>query len=171
MPVDKHEGSKLTAGSLNLFGVLDMTVGRVPSDNTISDIGKLLLQVQDSRAPVQDLADHVASYLAPVILIIGVLVFVVWLLVGVFVRNESSSEAAIAASRYAIAVLVISCPCALVLCVPMVVVISAAVAAKEGVLFKVNTSNIAPFLHDADPQNSVGSGCAVCEERQGGRVR
>lgn len=146
MPVDKHAGSKLTAGSLNLFGVLEMRVDRVPSDNTVSDIGNMLLQVQDSRAPVQDLADQAASYLAPTILIVGILVFVVWMLVGVFVRNEGSSEAAITALRYAIAVLVISCPCALVLCVPMVVVISAAVGAKEGVLFKVSISNIVPFF-------------------------
>ena len=64
-------------------------------------------------------------------------VFCVWIAVGIRVRNQDSSTAGIAALGYSISVLVISCPCALVLCVPMVVVISAAVSAKEGVLFKV----------------------------------
>ena len=137
MPVQKSEGCKLTAGTLNQSGVLEMGVERVPSDNTVSDIGRLLLEVQDSRLPVQDLADRVASYLAPVILAIAVVVFCVWIAVGIRVRNQDSSTAGIAALRYSISVLVISCPCALVLCVPMVVVISAAVSAKEGVLFKV----------------------------------
>ncbi|KAA1470301.1 heavy metal translocatin [Dentipellis sp. KUC8613] len=136
MPVEKAAGAKLTAGTLNLSGELYMRVARLPADNTVSDIGKLMLQVQESRLPVQDLADRAASYLAPTILALGVLTFVVWLAVGLRVRNQSGQDAAVGALKYAVAVLVVSCPCALVLCVPMVAVISAAVAAKEGVLFK-----------------------------------
>ncbi|TFY66263.1 hypothetical protein EVG20_g4834 [Dentipellis fragilis] len=136
MPVEKATGAKLTAGTLNLSGELYMRVARLPADNTVSDIGKLMLQVQESRLPVQDMADRAASYLAPTILALSVLTFVVWVAVGLRVRNQSGQDAAVGALRYAVAVLVVSCPCALVLCVPMVAVISAAVAAKEGVLFK-----------------------------------
>lgn len=136
VPVEKVVGSSLTAGTLNGSGLLHMKVERVPSDNTVSSIGQLLAQIQDARLPVQDLADRIASYLAPAILAIAVIVFGIWTAVGLTVRGQSSSKAGINALQYAIAVMVVSCPCALVLCVPMVVVISAAVASRSGVLFK-----------------------------------
>ncbi|KAI0310985.1 heavy metal translocatin [Amylostereum chailletii] len=136
LTVEKLVGSKLTAGTLNGSGVLHMQVERLPSDNTISDIGKLMLEVQDARLPVQDLADKIASYLAPVILVTSLITFGIWMAIGMTVRHQSSNTAGIAALRYAISVMVISCPCALVLCVPMVVVIATGVAGKAGVLFK-----------------------------------
>ncbi|KAI0045003.1 heavy metal translocatin [Auriscalpium vulgare] len=151
VPVAKGPGAKLTAGTLNLSGVLDMSVDRAPADNTISDIGRLVTQVQESRLPVQDLADKAASYLAPIIFTVAIIVFFVWMIVGVCVRHQSSSVAGVTALKYAISVLVISCPCALVLCVPMVVVISAAVAAKEGVLFK----SVNPVQHIKDTRIAV----------------
>ncbi|KII85370.1 hypothetical protein PLICRDRAFT_178451 [Plicaturopsis crispa FD-325 SS-3] len=135
-PVAKAPGSALTAGTLNLHGALELTAARAPADNTVADIARLLLQVQDSRLRVQDVADKAAAWLAPVILAAAMLVFAVWMAVGVRVRGQESQEAGVTALGYAIAVLVVSCPCALVLCVPMVAVISAAVAAREGVLFK-----------------------------------
>lgn len=137
VPVDKSVGSPLTAGTLNGPGLLHMKVEKVPSDNTVSSIGRLLAQIQDARLPVQDLADRVASYLAPVVLATAVVVFCIWIAIGMAVRGQSSSKAGINALQNAIAVMVVSCPCALVLCVPMVVVISAAVASRSGVLFKV----------------------------------
>jgi len=71
-----------------------------------------------------------------VILVVAVIVFVVWLIVGLRVRHEDSSQAGLGALRYTIAVLVVTCPCAIVLCVPMVIVITGAVGAREGVMFK-----------------------------------
>ncbi|KAI0034692.1 heavy metal translocatin [Vararia minispora EC-137] len=135
-PVEKIIGATLTAGTLNGSGVLQMKVARIPSDNTIADLGRMLTQVQDGRLPVQDLADRAAAYLAPAILLTSVIVFAVWIAVGVAVREQNSRDAGVAALRYAVAVMIISCPCALVLCVPMVVVIAAGVAGKNGVVFK-----------------------------------
>jgi cation transport ATPase len=136
-PVEKAPGAVLTAGTLNGTGVLRMRVARAPADNTVADISRLLAQVQDARLPAQDLADRLAGYLAPAILAISVVVFSVWVAVGVAARGQATSVAAVAALRYAVAVLIVSCPCALVLCVPMVVVIAAGVAARHGVLVKV----------------------------------
>lgn len=143
VPVEKTIGSSLTAGTLNGAGLLNMKVERVPSDNTVSSIGKLLAEIQGARLPVQDLADRVASYLAPVVLATAVIVFAIWVAIGVIVRGHSSSTASVNALQYAIAVMVVSCPCALELCVPMVVVISAAVASRSGVLFKVRSATYA----------------------------
>ncbi|EJD43748.1 heavy metal translocatin [Auricularia subglabra TFB-10046 SS5] len=135
-PVEKLKGSRLTAGTTNGHGVLKMRVERLSSDNTVAEIGNLMLEVQNQRLRVQDLADKVASWLAPTILVLSIITFSVWMAVGMRVRHQSATTAAVAALRYAIAVMVVSCPCALVLCVPMVVVITTAVASKAGVLFK-----------------------------------
>lgn len=145
IPVEKHKGSKLIAGTLNLSGLLHMSIERVPSNNTVSDITRLMREAQDSRLPVQDLSDKVASYLVPLVLVLSSITFLVWVLVGLFVRHESGSKAAVNALKYAIAVMVISCPCAILLAVPMVIVISVAVCAKHGILFKVSPKCCVPI--------------------------
>lgn len=139
LPVPKSPGSPLVAGTLNLGGVLEMRVTRVPAESTLADIAKLLRDAQDAAAalPVQDRADRAAAYLAPVVLALSVITFLVWIFVGVYGRGESTHEAGVGALKYAIAVMVISCPCAIALAVPMVVVLAVSVAAKRGVLFKV----------------------------------
>ncbi|EJD46950.1 heavy metal translocatin [Auricularia subglabra TFB-10046 SS5] len=136
MPVDKAPGSRLTAGTTNGESALRMRVDRLPADSTVAEIGALMLDVQNQRLPVQDLADRVAGWLAPVVLVVSVVTFAVWLAVGMKVRKQGATHAAVAALRYSVAVMAVSCPCALVLCVPMVVVIATAVASKAGILFK-----------------------------------
>ncbi|TFK73403.1 heavy metal translocatin [Pluteus cervinus] len=136
LPVEKQVDSAVTAGTINLWGVLDISVKRLPSDNTVTDIQRLLGEAQESRLPVQDIADKVASWVAPSVLAISVLVFVVWIAIGLGVRGLSGQESVIAALKFSIAVMVVACPCGIVLCVPMVVVIAMGVSAKKGVLFK-----------------------------------
>ena len=137
LPVDKVPKAPLTAGTRNVASSVDMKVLRVPAENTLAEISALVAQLQEARLPIQDIADRAAGFLGPVILVVAVIVFVVWIIVGLRVRHEDSSQACLGALRYTIAVLVVSCPCAIVLCVPMVIVITGAVGAKEGVLFKV----------------------------------
>ncbi len=137
LPVDKAPGAPLTAGTRNVTSSVDMKVVHVPAENTIAEISALVARLQAEHLPMQDLADRAAGWLAPVILAVAVIVFVVWIIIGLRVRNENFNDAGLAALRYIIAVLVVSCPCAIVLCVPMVIVITGAVAAREGVLFKV----------------------------------
>jgi P-type E1-E2 ATPase len=142
LPVGKALVAPLTAGTRNLTSSVDMKVVRVPAENTIAEISALVARLQEARLPIQDLGDRAADLLGPVILVVAVIVFVVWIIVRLRVRNQDFNHAGLAALRYTIAVLVVSCPCAIVLCVPMVIVIAGAVAAREGVLFKVCCSQL-----------------------------
>jgi len=136
-PVEKQRGSPVIAGTLNLSGSIEITVSRSMSENTIASISRLMHDVQGSRIPIQDLADQVAAYFAPVMLILSLLTFVIWMLVGKYVQDRTVERAGINALMKTITVLVISCPCGVLLCVPMVIIIAVSIAAKKGVLFKV----------------------------------
>jgi len=137
LPVDKAVGAPLTAGTRNLTSSIDMEVNRAPAENTLAEFSALLARLQEARLPVQDLGDRAAALLAPVILAVAVVVFIIWIVVGLCVRGEHFGKASVAALRYTIAVLVVSCPCAIVVCIPMVIVTTGAVAIREGVLLKV----------------------------------
>ncbi|KAI9510295.1 heavy metal translocatin [Russula earlei] len=140
IPVNKTPGSPLTAGTRNMSCSIDMEVSRAPAENTLVEFAALVARLQEVRFPVQDLADRAAGLLAPVILALAVIVLVIWIAVGMCVRGEPFVKAGLAALRYMIAVLVVSCPCAVVLCVPMVMVITGAVGIREGLLFKAVTA-------------------------------
>jgi cation transport ATPase len=146
LPVDKAPGIPLTAGTRNMTHPIDMEVSRVPAENTLAEFASLVARLQEERLPIQDPADRAASWLTPMILVIAVITFVIWTVVGQRVRGEHLSRASLAALRYMIAVLIVSCPCAIVLCVPMVIVITGAVAIREGVLFKVNLTHVPGLL-------------------------
>jgi Cd2+-exporting ATPase len=137
LPVDKTLGAPLTAGTRNLTSLIDMKVNRAPAENTLAEFSAFLARLQEARLPVQNLADRAAALLAPAILTVAVVVFIIWIVVGLCVRGEHLAKASVAALRYTISVMVVSCPCAVVLCVPMVIVTTGAVASREGVLLKV----------------------------------
>ena len=141
-PVEKRRGSSVIAGTLNLSGSIEITVSRSLSENTIAGISRLMHDVQGSRIPIQDLADKVAAYFAPMVLALGLVTFLVWMLVGKFAQDRTMGKAGINALMKMITVLVVSCPCAICLCVPMVVIIAVSVAAKKGVLFKVRYAKL-----------------------------
>jgi Cd2+-exporting ATPase len=145
LPVDKALGAPLTAGTRNLTSSIDMKVHRAPAENTLAEFSALLARLKEARLPVQDLADRAAGLLAPVILAVAVVVFVTWIVVGLRVRGERLAKAILAALRYTIAVSVVSCPCPIVLCVPMVIVTTGAVAIREGVLLKVCSPPVSRF--------------------------
>ena len=136
-PVEKQKGSSVIAGTLNLSGSIEITASRSLSENTIAGISRLMHDAQESRIPIQDLADKVAAYFAPVVLVLGLVTFLTWILIGNFVEEKTREKAGVEALMKMIAVFVVSCPCAVSLCIPMVVVIAVSVAAKKGVLFKV----------------------------------
>ncbi|EFQ25815.1 copper-translocating P-type ATPase [Colletotrichum graminicola] len=134
--VEKHVGSSLIAGSVNGFGTLTVRLTRLPGENTISNIACMVDEAKLSKPKIQDIADRVASYFVPVVVAITAITFSTWIAVGIAVRKQSSSEATIQAVTYAITVLIVSCPCAIGLAVPMVIVIASGVAAERGVIFK-----------------------------------
>ncbi|KAJ5300249.1 hypothetical protein N7508_007492 [Penicillium antarcticum] len=135
-PVDKYPKSVVVAGSINGSGVMTVRLNRLPSDNTINAIATMVDEAKLSKPKLQDLADRVASYFVPVVLALTIITFVIWVAVGMTIRGYDGSEATIQAVTYAITVLIVSCPCAIGLAVPMVIVIASGVAAERGIIFK-----------------------------------
>jgi Cu2+-exporting ATPase len=136
LPVPKEVGSDVIAGTMNHSGVLVMKLTRLPGDNTVMDIARLVEDATNSKPRIQDLADRVAGYFLPVVGIATTICLVIWIAIGLKVRNYSTGRAVSNAVTYAIAVLAVSCPCALGLAVPMVLVVAGGIAAKGGVIIK-----------------------------------
>ena len=129
LPVEKTVGDKVTGGTVNGPGSFVMRAERVGSDTLLGQIVNMVAEAQRSRAPIQGLADKVAGIFVPVVLIISVLTFGVWMWVG--------PEPKIAyAIINAVAVLIIACPCALGLATPMSIMVGVGRGAQEGVLVK-----------------------------------
>lgn len=135
-PVEKYVGSSVIAGSINGSGMLTVRLARIPGDNTITTIASMVDDAKLSKPRIQDIADRVAGYFVPVVVMLTIITFAIWVAIGVAVRKQSGSEATIEAITYAITVLIVSCPCAIGLAVPMVIVIASGVAARHGVIFK-----------------------------------
>ncbi|RHZ58279.1 hypothetical protein CDV55_105698 [Aspergillus turcosus] len=136
IPVVKSAGSYVTAGCLNGSGTLIVRLTRLPGENTISEIAAMVDAAKFSKPKLQQLADHVASYFVPVIVVLTLITFIVWIIIAITVCHQSKGSAAVQAITYAISVLIVSCPCAIGLAVPMVIVITGGVGAKHGVVFK-----------------------------------
>ncbi|KAI1199993.1 E1-E2 ATPase-domain-containing protein [Nemania serpens] len=135
-PVTKEPGASVIAGTTNGSGTLVVRLTRLPGKNTITDIAKLVEDATSSRPRVQEIADKVAGWFLPVVLTIAAVVFIVWTVVGVKVRNQTSGESVATAITYAVAVLAVSCPCGIGLAVPMVLVVANGIAARGGVIVK-----------------------------------
>ncbi|EJF64323.1 heavy metal translocatin [Dichomitus squalens LYAD-421 SS1] len=139
-PVEKGPGDAVIAGTLNGPSTLVVKVTRLPGENTISEIAGMVDDARFSRARVQETVDWVCGWFVPVVLALAIVTFAVWMGVGVSVRHQSSGHAAVVALTYAISVLAISCPCAVGLAVPMVILIAGGVGAKLGLVFKSATT-------------------------------
>ncbi|MCJ1365870.1 hypothetical protein MMC16_004995 [Acarospora aff. strigata] len=134
--VEKSLGSTVIAGSMNGPGAITVRLTRLPSENTISEIAGMVDEAKYSKPKVQELADLVAGYFVPVVVILTIITFITWVAVGKMIRHQNAASAVVHAITYAISVIIISCPCAIGLAVPMVIVIAGGVAAKNGVVFK-----------------------------------
>jgi P-type Cu+ transporter len=129
IPVEKIAGARVIGGTVNGTGSFVMRAERVGSATTLAQIVKMVSDAQRSRAPVQRLADRVAGYFVPAVVLIAVLTFVAWSLFGPQPRLAH-------ALLSAVAVLIIACPCALGLATPMAVMVGAGRGALAGVLIK-----------------------------------
>lgn len=135
-PIEKYAKSTVIAGSINGSGILIVRLARLSGDNTISStIAGMVGEAKLTKPMIQDIADRVASYSVPVVAL-TIITLVIWIAIGVTVRKQSGAEAIIQAITYAITVRIVSCPCAIGLAVPMVIVIASGVAAERGVIFK-----------------------------------
>jgi len=129
MPVAKTAGDELVGGTVNSTGSLLMEAARVGDETLLARIIGMVAQAQRSRAPVQALVDRVSAWFVPIVLLIAVLAFAVWMLVG----PEPRMNFAILA---AVSVLIIACPCALGLATPMSIMVGTGRGAGVGVLFR-----------------------------------
>ena len=129
IPVPKQPGDAVTGGTVNTTGSFVLTATKIGSETVLARIVRLVAEAQRSRAPVQKLADRVASWFVPGVVAVAVVTFVGWALFG--------PEPALAyALANAVAVLIIACPCALGLAAPMSVTVGVGRGAREGVLIK-----------------------------------
>jgi Cu+-exporting ATPase len=129
MPAAKQAGSKLIGGTVNGTGSLVMRADRVGSDTMLARIVAMVSEAQRSRAPIQRLADTVAGYFVPAVLLVAVLAFVGWAVWG---PPPALSFALIAA----VSVVIIACPCALGLATPMSISVGVGKGASGGILIK-----------------------------------
>jgi Cu+-exporting ATPase len=129
IPVQKAEGDAVTGGTVNQTGSFVMTAERVGKDTLLAKIVQMVADAQRSRAPIQKLADTVAGFFVPTVVLVALTTFAVWALWG--------PEPALAYGLVnAVAVLIIACPCALGLATPMSIMVGTGKGAQNGILIK-----------------------------------
>ncbi len=129
IPVEKQSGDRVTGGTINGTGSLEIEAQRVGSDTLLAQIVRMVSEAQRSRAPIQRLADVVAAWFVPAVIVVAVITFIVWLTIG----PEPRLAYALVNS---VAVLIIACPCALGLATPMSIMVGTGRGASAGVLVK-----------------------------------
>lgn len=129
MPVTKEPGARLIGGTMNRTGGFVMEAGRVGADTMLSQIVKMVAEAQRSRAPIQRLADQVSGWFVPIVILIALASFFLWVFLGPEPRFAHGLVAAVA-------VLIIACPCALGLATPMSIMVGVGKGASVGVLIK-----------------------------------
>lgn len=127
MPVEKKTGDNVIGATINMHGSMRFKATKVGNETFLAQVVKLVKEAQSSKAPIQKLADKVASVFVPAVLVIGIISFIVWLSLGKGLE--------FALSRF-ITVIIIACPCALGLATPTAVIMGTGVAARKGILIK-----------------------------------
>ncbi len=131
IPVEKQVGDSVSAATINTSGYMVCEASRVGEDTTLAGIIRMVSDAAATKAPIAKIADKVSGVFVPVVILISIITFVVWMLVGQTVGY---------AIARAVSVLVISCPCALGLATPVAIMVGNGVSAKEGILFKTAAS-------------------------------
>lgn len=127
IPVEKKEGDKVIGGTINLSGSFNFRVSAIGKNSILGQIIKLVEEAQSSKAPIQNLADKIASVFVPIVILIAFLTFAGWILSG-----STFSTALI----HFVAVLIIACPCALGLATPTALIVGTGIGADNGILIK-----------------------------------
>ena len=129
LPISKEAGAPVTGGTVNQTGAFAMIAKQVGNDTLLAKIVQMVGAAQRSRAPVQRLADLVASWFVPIVVLVAIVTFAVWALFG-------PQPALAYALVNAIAVLIIACPCALGLATPMAIMVGMGKGAQNGILIR-----------------------------------
>jgi len=128
-PVEKTAGGKIFGGTINKSGSFEFEVTAIGKDSVLGKIITLVEEAQGSKAPIQKLADKVAAVFVPIVIVIAVITFIVWIIVG---GDEAFTKALI----NFVAVLIIACPCAMGLATPTALIVGIGKGAENGVLIK-----------------------------------
>lgn len=139
MPVQKSPGDPVTGGTVNGAGLLVFRVTRAGRDSQLAQIVKLVQEAQTSRAPIQRVADYVAGWFVPTVIILGVTTFVGWMILSRILPHppEIFNEGRLMPClKLCISVIVVACPCALGLSTPTAVMVGTGVGAQNGILIK-----------------------------------
>ena len=131
VPVDKTAGDLVSAGTINKSGFIKCRAQKIGEDTTLAQIIRMVSDASVTKAPIARIADKVSGVFVPAVIIIALIVFAVWMVIG--------SDMGYSLTR-AISVLVGSCPCALGLATPVAIMVGNGVAAKNGILFKTASS-------------------------------
>ncbi len=131
VPVDKSKDDKVSAATINRTGFIKCRAEKVGEDTTLAQIIRLVTDASASKAPIARIADKVSGVFVTGVIIIAVIVFVIWMIIGSHVET---------ALTHSIAVLVVSCPCALGLATPVAIMVGSGVSARNGILFKTAAS-------------------------------
>ncbi|OGD25222.1 hypothetical protein A2819_02520 [Candidatus Azambacteria bacterium RIFCSPHIGHO2_01_FULL_40_24] len=130
MPVDKKIGDNVIGATINKTGAFKFRAVKVGKETFLSQIIKLVEEAQSSKAPIQKLADQITGYFVPIVLVISILSFIIWLIFGPPTGGFSF------ALINAVAVLVIACPCALGLATPTAIMVGTGKAAEKGIIIR-----------------------------------
>ena len=126
-PVEKGIGEKVIAGSLNFDGFIKYKAERIGKESTVSEIVKLVVEASNTKAPIAKIADKISGYFVPSVIIIAIIAFIAYLILGYDVGTALSTF---------ITVLVVACPCSLGLATPLAIVVSEGICATNGILVK-----------------------------------
>ncbi len=131
LPVQKTKGVHVIGATINREGLLVIEAKRIGKDSMLAQIIQQVQRAQSTKAPIQELADQISNVFVPIVLAVSLIAFVVW-----FFWVGDSTQAVLRA----IAVLIISCPCAMGLATPLAVVVGMGRGAERGILFKTSTA-------------------------------
>lgn len=126
-PASKTEGSKVIAGSINYDGYIEYEAEKIGKESTISEIVRLVIEATNTKAPIAKVADTVSGYFVPAVILIAIITFIAYLILG--------NTVSIAINVF-VTILVVACPCGLGLATPLAIVVSEGVCANNGILVK-----------------------------------
>ncbi len=146
MPIEKNIGARVVAGTINTTGTFNFTTKKVGSETLLANIIKMVEEAQESKAPIQALADKISSIFVPIVLILAIIAVIAWLYFGIPTLGFSTALSFALTSF--VGMLIIACPCALGLATPTAIIVGVGKGAREGILIKDAATLEA--LHTAD---------------------
>ena len=126
-PIAKSIGDKIIAGSINYDGYIEYKAEKIGKESAISEIVKLVIEASNTKAPIAKIADIVSGYFVPVVIIISILTFIIYLIMGYGFESSLITF---------VTILVVACPCSLGLATPLAIVVSEGKCASNGILIK-----------------------------------